>query len=128
MSTGARPVDPPPAIAQITPLELKRRLEAGERVVLLDVREPDERARAVIPAGGSSVDLFLPLGQVAENLDALRAQVTQAQAPLVVYCHHGVRSSYAARWLSAQGLAAVTNLTGGIDAYSLGADPGVPRY
>jgi rhodanese-related sulfurtransferase len=51
-----------------------------------------------------------------------------ANAFLVVYCHHGVRSQAAANWLSNRGASNVLNLTGGIDAWSIIVDKNVPRY
>lgn len=105
---------------------LKRRLDAGEALALLDVREPDERAAAAITAAPNVVDLHVPLGRVTAHLDALR--LAAADRPLVVYCHHGVRSLIAARWLHAQGLPLVENLSGGIDAWARRIDPTVPRY
>lgn len=118
----------PPSVGSLTAAELKRRLDAGERLTLLDVREPFERDFCAIPAPARVRDLHLPLGLVGEQVESLRQAVAPGVDPLVVYCHHGVRSLMAARWLSAQGFAGVLNLDGGIDAYSLEADPGVPRY
>jgi rhodanese-related sulfurtransferase len=68
------------------------------------------------------------MGSIVENLEDLRTRVREADAPVLVYCHHGVRSMHAAAWLAAQGLPGVANLSGGIDAYSREADPTVPRY
>ena len=115
-------------VSEISPADLKRRLEAGERLMLLDVREPVERGINAIPAPAETIDLHIPMGQIVENLETLQVHVAQASAPVVVYCHHGVRSMAVAQWLSVQGIPGILNLTGGIDAYSLGADPTVPRY
>jgi rhodanese-related sulfurtransferase len=106
--------------------DLKRRLEAGEPLALLDVREPFERAFCAIPATAGTLDLHVPMREVPAHLDAIREAA--GRAPLVVYCHHGVRSLMAARWLAAQGVAGALNLEGGIDAWSIEADPGTPRY
>ena len=59
--------------------------------------------------------------QVPARLDEIRAQA--AGRVLVVYCHHGVRSLHAPRWLSARGVAGEANLDGGIDAWSRAVDP-----
>ena len=48
--------------------------------------------------------------------------------PLVVYCHHGMRSAWAANWLRAMGYENVYNLTGGIDAWAERIEPGMARY
>jgi rhodanese-related sulfurtransferase len=102
--------------------ELKRRIDRGDPLVLLDVREPDERAYCAIAAGG----LHVPLREVPGRLAAIRAAA--ASTPLVVYCHHGARSMMAAAWLAAQGIGPVYNLDAGIDAWSVKIDPAVPRY
>lgn len=111
---------PAPAVGQLSVDELRERLDCGEPLILLDVREDDERAYCAIAAGG----LHVPLRQVPAELETIRA----AGAPLVVYCHHGVRSMTAAAWLAQQGIAPVYNLQGGIDAWSTRVDPSVPRY
>jgi rhodanese-related sulfurtransferase len=86
--------------------------------VLLDVREPWEADIATIP--GSTL---IPLGE----LEA-RARELDPAASVVVYCHLGVRSEYAARSLARAGFASVRNLAGGIDAWSRTIDPRVVRY
>jgi sulfur-carrier protein adenylyltransferase/sulfurtransferase len=58
--------------------------------------------------------------QVAGSMDR--------NAELVVYCHHGMRSDMAARWLREQGFARVRNLIGGIDRWSIDVDPAIRRY
>jgi rhodanese-related sulfurtransferase len=113
---------------EISPEELRNRLDAGERLALLDVREPAERAICAVPHPIAELDIHLPMGQIVDQLEWLRASLANAQAPLVVYCHHGMRSLHAAHWLSRQELNPILNLTGGIDAYSLRADTSVPRY
>ncbi len=116
----------PPSIVNLSPAELKRRLDAGEAFVLLDVREPVERAYCALPGPPRGQDLHVPLREVPAHLDAIRDAA--GSGPLIVYCHHGVRSLMAGRWLAEQGVPDVHNLDGGIDAYSLEADPNVPRY
>jgi rhodanese-related sulfurtransferase len=113
-------------IALLTALDLKRRFDAGEPLVLLDVREPDERAYCSLPTPETATDLHVPMQQVAAELST----IVQAAAglPTVVYCHLGQRSMVVARWLIAQGLRPVLNLEGGIDAWSAHVDPGLPRY
>lgn len=106
--------------------ELKRRLDRGEPITLLDVREPFERQLCAIPAGPTAIDLHVPMAEVPGRLGAIREAASLA--PLVIYCHHGVRSAWAGRWLEAQGLVRVANLDGGIDAWALLADPETPRY
>ncbi|AWM39719.1 hypothetical protein GobsT_19220 [Gemmata obscuriglobus] len=105
-------------IPQIQPTDLKRALDANMPVVLLDVRQPDEHAFCALPNS-----LFIPLGELAGRVKEVPADGT----PVVVYCHHGVRSLTGAAILRAAGLEALS-LAGGIDRWSLSVDPAVPRY
>lgn len=117
------PAMPPPRSdtmeeKDITPVELKARLDAGEPVVVIDVREPGEWQ-----VGHLAVARHIPLGRVREEAGAL-----DPAAPTVVYCHHGMRSATAADWLRRSGFTRVQNLVGGIDRWSTDVDPSVPRY
>jgi rhodanese-related sulfurtransferase len=106
---------------EVPPAEVKRRLDAGERIYLIDVREPHERAQSSIP--GSEL---VPMRTVPASLGQL--QVRAAEAPLIVFCHHGVRSLNVVGWLRQQGLENCQSMSGGIDQWSVEIDPGVPRY
>ena len=106
---------------EITPQEVKQRLDAREKLHLIDVREPHEFALAKI-AGASLV----PMRSVPGELQDLEARADEA--PLIVYCHHGVRSLNVVHWLREQGVEACQSLAGGIDAWSRTIDPSVPRY
>jgi rhodanese-related sulfurtransferase len=118
--------DPAATIVQISPQEMKARIEGGEPVGLLDVREPWERAFCSIKVRETSSDLHIPMREIPTRLEQIKAVV--ARGPLVVYCHHGVRSMAVAAWLAERGLTGIMNLSGGIDAWSLETDPSVPRY
>jgi monothiol glutaredoxin len=97
--------------------ELKRRLESGEPFEFVDVRPPEERARAEIPGA-------TPLGEdVARRLEALPKDTA-----LVFHSHRGRRSHAAAEHFTALGFTDVYTVVGGIDAWSLEIDPEVPRY
>jgi rhodanese-related sulfurtransferase len=113
-------------IENATPEDLARWFSSGERVAVLDVREPHERAFCAIAVPAPSVDLHIPMGRLADGLDRVRSAAGGAR--LLVYCHHGVRSMAAAAWLSLQGVERVVNLEGGIDLWSVQVDPSVPRY
>jgi rhodanese-related sulfurtransferase len=113
-------------VPQLSASDLKRRLDRGEAVVVLDVREDHERDYCAIPTPPGVTDLHIPMGQVQESLERLRAAA--GAAPLVVYCHHGMRSMTVASWLVKRGLPGVHNLEGGIDAWSVAVDPELPRY
>lgn len=108
-------------IPEISPPELAARLEgpAEQRPVLLDVRFPEEHEYVALPG---SVLIPLPeLEERAPELEGFRGR------PVVVYCHHGVRSLDGAAYLRALGLEAVS-LRGGIDLYARAVDPRLPRY
>lgn len=116
----------PADVPEMAPATLKRRLDEGGPLVLLDVREDDERDHCRIAVGGRATDLHVPL----RELPARVGEIEEAArlGPIIAYCHHGQRSMVAAAWLARRGLAEVANLDGGIDAWSLEVDPTVRRY
>lgn len=89
-----------------------------EPLVLLDVREPYEVAIAALPSA-----VNIPLGDLEARMSEL-----DAAAPIVVYCHLGVRSASALTLLKAAGFAHARHLSGGLDAWSRSVDPALPRY
>lgn len=101
----------------MTPKEYKERLDQGETLFLLDVREPDEFKLANL--GGT----LIPLGDLPSRLE----EIPQDQT-VVVMCHHGVRSAHAVGFLRQSGFTNVMNLAGGIERWSVEIDPSVPRY
>ena len=105
---------------EMTVEELARKLSAGEPVLLLDVRQPDEHALAAL-----ADSVLVPLHELPRRKQDIRQP---AGAALVVYCHHGIRSRRAADFLEQAGFADVWSLAGGIDAWSQRIDPKVPRY
>ena len=103
--------------------ELMALSAAGAPVpLLLDVREPWEVALAAIHIDGLP-SLALPMNSVPQRC----GELDPAQ-PVVCICHHGARSAQVVAFLERQGFEAVYNLAGGIDAWSVQVDPGVPRY
>ena len=102
----------------MTPRELKDRLDKGDKIVLLDVREPWEYSMAKIEGS-----ILIPLGTLPQSLDQL-----DRAAEIVAHCHHGMRSADAVGFLLQQGFTNVKNLVGGIDDWSLQVDPTIPRY
>jgi len=105
-------------IGKIDPVTLKTRLERGESVLILDVREPFEIALAPFPGA-----THIPMGDIPSRLTEL-----DPDQETVVVCHHGVRSAQVAMYLAQNGFERVLNLSGGIDAWSEDADPSTPRY
>jgi rhodanese-related sulfurtransferase len=103
---------------EITPAEVKQRLDGGEKLILVDVREPWEFDICKI---GSA--RLIPMGTVPANLQAL-----DTDDDIVVYCHHGMRSLDVVVWLRGQGVERAKSLAGGIERWSLEIDPNVPRY
>ena len=95
--------------------------------VLLDVREPWEFSLARIERS-----VNIPMSTLAGRVDEVRAlqQVANSVAvtPVVLICHHGMRSMQCAQFLAGHGLDHLINLSGGIDAWSTRVDPAVPRY
>jgi len=99
--------------------ELKRRLDAGESFRLVDVREEDEWAFCRLPRAE-----WLPLSRFA----AEASQTLRAEEPIILYCHHGVRSLHAGQFLEQLGFTRITNLSGGVHAWSKQVDASVPTY
>lgn len=106
------------AVARLTPRELRAKLDAGERLVLLDVREPSELA-----LGSIAGSVAIPLGELAR-----RAGELDPRAPTVCICHHGVRSANAAAALARLGFTQLYNLSGGIDRWAEDVEPAMKRY
>jgi adenylyltransferase/sulfurtransferase len=105
-------------IPEITPIEVKKKMDAREPFVLIDVREPHERQICGIP--GSKL---IPLGEVPRRM----AELNSADE-IVVHCKSGVRSAKAVDLLMKSGFLKIHNLKGGILAWSDQVDPSVPRY
>ena len=105
-------------LEEIDAPSLKRSLDSGLSVDLLDVREPNEFE--ICHLKGSKL---VPLGQLAGRLGELRKDIDT-----VVYCHTGVRSARAAEFLKMNGFKRVRNLKGGIKSWSELVDPMMPTY
>jgi len=88
--------------------------------LLLDCRTPEEHATARI-AGA----LLIPMQELSTRVDELAAW---RDKPIIVHCHHGVRSLRVAHWLRERGFSGARSMRGGIEAWSAEIDPFVPRY
>ncbi len=106
----------PEVFAQYRRQPVDRQMPA---LVLLDVREPWEVQTAGLPGA-----VLMPMRDVPSRAH----QELDPDAPIVVMCHHGMRSLNVAMWLRAQGFERAQSLAGGIDAWSAAIDPKVPRY
>jgi adenylyltransferase/sulfurtransferase len=113
---------PAPASAggagEITVEELKARLDSGDKVFILDVRNPEEFQIGRIPGS-----VLLPLPQLAQRFGEL-----PRDREMVVHCKSGARSAKAIQFLRQQGFDRLVNLEGGILAWADRIDPTVPRY
>jgi len=105
------------SVPEMSVKELKRRLDAGDTLVIVDVREPHEHAAANI--GGT----LIPMGEIPARMDEL-----DANAEIVVYCRTGNRSTRVVEFLQDSGFEKVWNLTGGIRAWSQEIDPAVGKF
>jgi len=105
-------------VDEITPVDLKARIDRGDRPFILDVREPEEVALATFPDATN-----IPMGELPSRMTEL-----DPDRETIVVCHHGIRSAQVAIYLARMGFERAVNLTGGIDAWSVAADPAVPRY
>jgi len=100
--------------------QLAERLASGHAPLILDVREPFEWDICNLEPQGARL---IPLQQLPQRLDEL-----DPQQEIVVVCHTGVRSAYAARFLEEAGFARVINLEGGMQGWAASVDPGMARY
>ena len=103
---------------EIQPREVKQRLDRGEKLLLVDVREPHEYAICQIEGS-----VLIPMRTIPANLQKL-----DVDEEVICYCHHGMRSLDVANWLRGQGVGSAKSMTGGIDRWSVEIDPRVPRY
>ena len=104
----------------MTPGELSERLAGPNPPHLLDVRQAEEHAWAALP--GSTL---MPLDELQDRFEELAGWRDEE---VVVYCHHGIRSTQAVGFLRNLGFRRLHNLAGGLDRWSLDVDKSVPRY
>ena len=103
---------------EITPQELKKRLDAREPVTLLDVRDEWETKLARLEHAA-----HIPVVEIEHRLDEL-----DPADEIIVYCHHGIRSAAVADFLRQAGYPKAVNLTGGLDLWAEAVDPSMRRY
>jgi len=114
---GQEAQQPAAQVPEIEPVELKRKLDAGEDVFILDVREPHEYQ--ICHLNGH----LIPLGDLPKRVSELDSART-----IVAHCRSGMRSAQAVEFLRTAGFRKVWNLKGGILAWSDTVDPSVPKY
>jgi adenylyltransferase/sulfurtransferase len=108
---------PPTTVPEITPRELKAWLDRGDDIYIVDVREPHEYQ--ICNIGGH----LIPLGDLASRMNEL-----DSSREIVAHCRTGKRSAQAAEFLLKAGFRKISNLKGGILAWSDEVDPSVPKY
>ncbi len=109
---------PPMEVSVVTAADWQR----SDAALLLDVRTPAEVATACIESA-----LLIPMQEIAQRVSELEPYRDDAR-PIVVFCHHGMRSLRVTAFLREQGFAQAVSMAGGIDAWSLAVDPAVARY
>tara|TARA_B110000037_G_C17084184_1_gene491262 strand:+ start:521 stop:835 length:315 start_codon:yes stop_codon:yes gene_type:complete len=102
---------------EITVVELKARLDAGDDIQIIDIRESNEYDYCNIGAQ------HIPMGEIMENLELLAKD-----KDVVLHCKSGGRSGAMTQALMTRGYANVINLTGGILAWADQIDPSIPKY
>ena len=110
----------PPSVPEITPTELKARLDDGDVLVLVDVREPHEVEIADLPDHGQTL---IPTNEFAQRFGEL-----DPESELVIYCRTGSRSEWAAAILLQSGYERVLNLRGGVLGWRAEVDPSLTAY
>ncbi len=108
---------PKTSVPEITPRELKSRLDQGDDVFILDVREPHEFQ--ICNLGG----YLIPLGDLSRRVNEL-----DSSREIVAHCRSGKRSAEAVEFLRKAGFRKIWNLKGGILAWSAEVDPSIPKY
>ena len=108
------------AVKEISVQDLKKKLDAKEEFLLLDVREPFEFQIAKIPGGK-----LMPLGDIETKLKEFESFKDEE---IVAYCHRGPRSRRALEILHSKGFKNLKNVAGGIDAWAIQVDTSVSRY
>jgi rhodanese-related sulfurtransferase len=111
------------SFTEITVTELGEKLANHDtQCQFVDVREPQELAIVTLPGF-----INLPLSEYADWSPEIYTRLDK-DVETIVLCHHGIRSAQMCQWLVAQGFTHVSNIIGGIDAYSLYVDPSLPKY
>ena len=115
------PLPDPDEREEVGPSEVARLAEriAAREVILVDCRESEEWSIAHLPGAR-----LVPLSEFPGAATLL----IDSGLPCIVYCHHGMRSLRATRWLRAQGLVKTFSMAGGIDRWAEEIDPSTPRY
>lgn len=104
---------------EISAEAVREKQRENESLTLLDIRRPRERKAAALPD-----DLWIEMPDLPDRIEDLEA----AERPIVVYCHHGMRSMKITRYLRDRGFEDVYSLAGGIDYWARRIDESMERY
>ena len=110
----------PAETAELDPREAADWLASDQPPLLFDCREPSEHDICRINGG-----VLIPLSFFA---DQAPLRLGEPRQPVIVYCHHGIRSMRAVNWLRAKGFQYSFSLRGGIEKWALEVDPSIARY
>ena len=102
----------------ISAKDLKARLDAGEDIDIIDVREDWEVNIGTLPSA-----IHIPMNDIPDSVDTIAKE-----KPVVIMCHTGVRSEQVVLWLESEDFDNVLNLVGGIAAWKRDVDPSIPGY
>ena len=105
---------------EISNKKVKELLDSQADLLLVDCRQPEEYEICKIEKS-----VLIPMNETPQRIEELRAA---GDKPIIVYCHHGVRSLQVVQWLHQQGFANAQSMTGGIGAWSQDINPNVPTY
>jgi rhodanese-related sulfurtransferase len=105
-------------MSEISPQDLKAKLDRREAPLLLDVRQDWETQLCRLPNA-----VHIPIEEIE-----LRVEELSPEDPIVVYCHAGVRSAAVAEYLRSLGFKDVRNLAGGLDLWARTVEPSMRRY
>lgn len=108
---------------EVTPRDVERMRREGKTFTLLDCRRPEEW-QAVRLEGAT----WIPMSEIEKRAEELEDDEGGRGGPVVVYCHHGVRSLRVTAHLRGLGFRDVNSMAGGIDLWAMDVDPGIRRY
>lgn len=103
---------------EIDPREVRDLIQSGRKFLFVDVREKWEHETSRIEGA-----VLISMREIPVNLPRLASA-----GPVVLFCHHGIRSLDAAAWLREKGVQGARSMSGGIDRWAAEIDPHVPRY
>ncbi len=99
-------------------------LQTDSPLLLIDCREPSEHAIAAIEGAK-----LIPMATIPSQLDEIKNGLASgSDTPLVVHCHHGMRSAQVATWLRENGFPKAQSMAGGIDVWACEIDNRIDRY